>query len=102
VATRRRSGASKDAARPADPVQALVPPVVLGDAEPCDRLRLVDQLRDLLFEGEPGEEIFHAIVERRVGILKWILWCFHGRIMRRGRSPVKVARCRGDRVLLHE
>ena len=43
-----------------DAVEALIPPVVLGDAEARDGGRGVHHLRDLLFERHPRDEIVNA------------------------------------------
>jgi len=42
-------------ARARDAVQALVPPTVSRDAEPLDRGRIVDHLRNLLLQRHPGD-----------------------------------------------
>ena len=53
-----------------DAVQALVPPVVGGDAQPLDRRRLVQHLRRLLGERHAPDQIVDARLERQVGVLE--------------------------------
>ena len=42
-------------------MQGLVPPVVRGNAQARNCRSLVDELRDLLVEGEPADQIGHAL-----------------------------------------
>src|SRR6185437_6442206 len=53
-----------------DAVQALVPPVVGGDAEAGDGGRLVHHLPRLLFQRQTRQEVVEARLEGEVGILK--------------------------------
>ncbi len=55
-------------ARAADAVQALVPPVVLGHAEPLDGRRRVHHLRDLLGQRHARDEVVHALCDGQVGV----------------------------------
>src|ERR1019366_8531740 len=68
------------------PVQALVPPVVGGNAEPLDGRRIVHRLRDLLRDGHAREQVVHALLQRRIGVQ-----------VKRGRlAPGKVSREQGS------
>ena len=59
---------------PRHTVQGLAPPVVGGDVETLDRLRRVDHLRHLLFEGHPGHQVLNALIHRQVGVeVGWLL-----------------------------
>src|SRR6266480_8082860 len=50
-------------------MEALVPPVVLGDAQPLDRRRAVHHLRDFLLERHAPHEVSGALFERQAQIL---------------------------------
>src|SRR5689334_6537478 len=52
----------------ADTVEALVPPIVSGDAEPVDGRRIVHHLPDFFFERHAGDQVVYPLLERSVGI----------------------------------
>ena len=81
------SGSSKVAAMPIacgntvayagarDSVQALVPPVVFGNAQPRDGAAALDQLRGFFLERHARHEVVDAALDRelRVFVCRWIL-----------------------------
>ena len=55
-------------------VQAFAPPVVLRNAQAIDGRGIVHELRDLLLERQPPEQIVDAFFERSAGVLvsRWL------------------------------
>ena len=56
-------------AEPGHPVQAFTPPVVGWYVQPVNGCTVIDHLGDLLFQGHPGNEVGHAIINGLSGIL---------------------------------